>query len=188
MPPGLRKLALSAHLALSVGWVGAVAAYTALDVVAATSQDPQALRGAYLGMGLIAGSVIVPLAIASLVTGLVMSIGTHWGLIRHWWVVISLLLTIFAVLVLMVETRTVNAFAAMAGDPATSSEDLRSMGSTLVHSVGGMAVLLLVLVLNVYKPRGMTPYGWRKQREERRSLVRRTHDGERISTGMQMDS
>lgn len=170
MPPGLRKLALSAHLTLSVGWIGAVAAYTALDVAAATSQDPQMLRAAYLGMGLIAASVIVPLAIASLLTGLVMSIGTKWGLFRHWWVVISLLLTIFATLVLMVETQTINAFAAMAADPTTSSDDLRSMGSTLVHSVGGTVVLVVVLALNVYKPRGLTPYGWRKQREERSAL------------------
>lgn len=170
MPPGLRKLALSAHLTLSVGWIGAVAAYTALDVTAATSQDPPTLRAAYLGMGLIAGSVIVPLAIASLLTGLVMSIGTKWGLFRHWWVVISLLLTIFATLVLMVETQTINAFAAMAADPTTSSDDLRSMGSTLVHSVGGTVVLVVVLALNVYKPRGLTPYGWRKQREERSAL------------------
>ncbi len=170
MPPGLRKLALSAHLTLSVGWIGAIAAYTGLDVAAATSQDPQTLRAAYLGMGLIAGSVIVPLAIASLLTGLVMSIGTKWGLFRHWWVVISLLLTIFATLVLMVETQAINAFAAMAADPTTSGDDLRSMGSTLVHSVGGTVVLVVVLALNVYKPRGLTPYGWRKQREERSAL------------------
>jgi hypothetical protein len=28
-------------------------------------------------------------------------------------------------------------------------------------------VLLVILVLNVYKPRGMTRYGWRKQDEQR---------------------
>lgn len=55
-----------------MGWIGAVAAYTPLDVTAATRQDPQALGAGYLGMGLIAGSVIVPLAIASLITGVIM--------------------------------------------------------------------------------------------------------------------
>jgi hypothetical protein len=170
IPTGIRKLVLSAHLTLSVGWIGAIAAYTALDLTAATSHDPQTLRAAYLGMGLIAGTVIVPLAIASLITGVVVSIGTKWGLFRHWWVVISLVLTTFASVVLMVETRTINALAAMAADPTTSTNDLRSMGSTLVHSIGGTVVLLMVLVLNVYKPRGLTPYGWRKRREERRAL------------------
>jgi hypothetical protein len=167
MSPGLRKLALAAHLTLSVGWIGAVAAYLALDVSTATSQDVQVLRAAYLGMESIARYIIVPLAFASLVTGLVMSVGTMWGLLRHYWVLISLLLTIIATAVLLVETQVISSLADMAADPTTSSDELRAMGSTLVHSVGGTVVLLVVLVLNVYKPQGMTRYGLRKQREQR---------------------
>jgi hypothetical protein len=168
MSPGLRRFALAVHLTLSVGWIGAVAAYMALDVTVATSQDAQTLRAAYLGMETIARSVIVPLALASLLTGLVMSLGTKWGLFRHYWVLISLLLTIIATLVLLSETQTISYFAEGAADPTTSSDDLRALGSTLVHSVGGTVVLLVVLVLNMYKPRGMTRYGWRKQQEQRR--------------------
>jgi len=168
MAPRLRKLALAVHIALSVGWIGAVAGYIALDVTAATGQDARTLRGVYLAMGLIAWYVIAPLALASLLTGLVMSIGTRWGLFRYYWTLISLLLTVVASVVLLVETQTIGNFAAMAAEPATSGNDLRSLGSTLVHSVGGMVVLLAILVLNVYKPRGMTRYGWRKQYEQRR--------------------
>jgi len=116
-------------------------------------------------MELIAWYVIVPLALASLLSGLVMSLGTKWGLSRHYWVLISLLLTIIATVVLLVETQTISYFATIAADPATSSHDLQSLGSTLIHSVGGTVVLLVILVLNVYKPRGMTRYGWRKQEE-----------------------
>src|SRR5687767_4677629 len=165
MPPRLRTLALAAHLTASVGWMGAAAAYLALDVAVATSQDAQTLRAAYLGMELIARYVIVPLALASLLTGLVMSLGTKWGLFRHYWVLISLLLTLVATTVLLVETRVISSLAEMAADPTTSSEDLRAMPNTLVHSVGGTVVLLVILVLNVYKPQGMTRYGWRKQQE-----------------------
>jgi len=168
MPPRLRKFALAAHLTVSVGWIGAVAAYMALDVAVATSQDTQTLRAAYLGMEVIARSVIVPLAFASVLTGLVMSLGTKWGLFRYYWVLISLLLTIVATVVLLVETQTISYFAAKAADPTTSSGDLRALGSTLVHSVGGTVVLLVILVLNLYKPHGMTRYGWRKQYEQRR--------------------
>ena len=163
MSPRLRKFTLAAHIALSVGWVGAVAGYIALDVAAASSQDASTLRACYLAMGLIAWYVIVPLALASLLTGLVMSLGTRWGLFRHYWVLISLLLTMIATVVLLVQTQTIGYFATAAADPATSGRDLRSLESTLVHSVGGTVVLLVVLVLNVYKPRGMTRYGWRKQ-------------------------
>jgi hypothetical protein len=174
MSPGLRKFALAAHLTLSVGWVGAVAAYLALDVTAATSQDAQTLRAAYLAMESIARFVIVPLAVASLLTGLVMSLGTKWGLFRHYWVLISLVLTVVATAVLLVETRAISSLGDMAADPTTSAEDLRAMPSTLIHSVGGIVVLLVVLVLNTYKPQGLTRYGWRKlqaERTERGQLV-----------------
>src|SRR5215212_9630006 len=117
MGPRLRKFALAAHIALSVGWIGAVAGYVALDLAAATSQNAKTLRGCYLAMELIAWYVIVPLALAALLTGLVMSLGT-----------------------------------------------------TLVHSVGGMVVLLVILALNVYKPRGMTRYGWRKRQAKKPDL------------------
>ena len=166
MPPRLRKFALAADITLAVGWIGAVASYIALDVAAATSQDAQTLRAAYLAMEVIACYVIVPLAIASLLSGLLMSVGTRWGLFRYYWVLISLLLTIVATVVLLVETQTISYFADTAADPTTSSDDLRALGSTLIHSVGGTVVVLVILVLNVYKPRGMTRYGWRKQHEQ----------------------
>ncbi|MGH2681787.1 MAG: DUF2269 domain-containing protein [Actinomycetota bacterium] len=165
MSPALRKFALAMHLTLSVGWIGAVAAYMVFDVTAATSQDAQTLRVAYLAMELIARYVIVPLAFAALLTGLVVSLGTKWGLFRHYWVLISFLLTVIATLALLAETSTIRYFAEIAGDPTTSIEDLRALGSTLVHSVGGTVVLLVILVLNVYKPQGMTRYGWRKQQQ-----------------------
>jgi hypothetical protein len=169
MPPALRKFMLAVHLTLSVGWIGAVAAYIPFDVATVTARDAQTLRTAYLAMESIARSVIVPLALASLLTGLVVSLGTKWGLFRHYWVLISLVLTTLATVVLLVETRTISALAAMAADPTTSIVHLRAMPSTLGHSVGGTVVLLVILVLNVYKPRGMTRYGWRKQQEERRN-------------------
>src|SRR5918995_3724977 len=170
MAPCLRKFALAAHITLAVGWIGAVAGYIALDVAVATSQDAQTRRAAYLAMELIVWYVIVPLALASLLTGLVMSLGTKWGLFRHYWVLISLLLTIIATVVLLAETQTISYFADKAADPTTSSDDLRELGSTLVHSVGGTVVLLVILVLNVYKPRGMTRYGWRKQHAKKPGL------------------
>ena len=163
MGPSLRKLVLALHLTVSVGWIGAVAAYLALDLTAATGKDEQLLRTAYLGMDLIAINVIVPLALTALVTGLVVALGTKWGLFRHYWVVISFLLTVFATVVLIRETGIIGDYADVAGDPATSAAHLRDLPSTLPHSVGGTLILIVILVLNVYKPRGLTRYGRRKE-------------------------
>jgi hypothetical protein len=97
-----------------------------------------------------------------------MSLGTKWGLFRHWWVLISFLLTVVATIVLLSEMRVITASAAVASDPSTSIDQLLALPTTLPHSLGGLLVLLVVQVLNVYKPQGVTPYGWRKQQEERR--------------------
>lgn len=167
MPQPARKLALAIHLTCSVGWIGAVAAYLPLDITVAMSADPDAVRAAWIAMGVIAAAAIVPLAIASLVTGVIMALGTKWGLFRHWWVVISFVLTTIAAVVLLVEARVIARSAALAADPGTDPAILIALPSTLPHAVGGLLVLLLVQFLNVYKPRGMTRYGWRKQQEER---------------------
>lgn len=164
MSSGLRKLVLSVHLTVSVGWIGAVAAYLALDVTTTVSEDPSTLRASYVSMELVARGVIVPLAIASLITGLIVSLGTKWGLFRHYWVVISLLLTAIATAVLLIELGTIGELGSAAADPGMSPQELRELASTLPHSLGGTAVLIAILVLNVYKPRGLTRYGRHKLR------------------------
>ncbi|WP_327582369.1 hypothetical protein OHA25_41450 [Nonomuraea sp. NBC_00507] len=164
MSPGVRKAALIAHVTSSVGWLGAVAAYTALDVAAVTSQDVATVRGGYLAMELTVSYVIVPLALSSLATGLLQSLGTPWGLLRHYWVLVKFLLTVVATAVLLKETQTVGAMAEF----AASGADPRATPGTLLHSLGGLVVLLLITTLSVVKPSGLTRYGWRKQQEQRR--------------------
>ena len=173
MPPGVRKFALAAHLTFSVGWIGAVVAYLALGVSAVTSQDAQTLRAAWIAMELTGWYVIVPLALAALLTGIVMSVGTPWCLFRHYWVLISLVLTILSTVVLLLHMPTVSSLADVARE--ADGADLGGLGGDLLHPGVGLLVLLVITVLNVYKPRGTTPYGWRKQQEER-TYRRKLHE------------
>ncbi|WP_053715387.1 hypothetical protein [Saccharothrix sp. NRRL B-16348] len=163
-PPGVRKFVLLTHITTSVGWLGAVLAYLALDITATTGQDVETVRAAYVAMGIMTSYVIVPLALASVLIGVVNALGTPWGLFRHYWVLVKLLLTAFAATVLLIEVSAVRHLA----DAATSAVDPRELPGTLLHSVGGSVVLLLVMVLSVYKPRGVTRYGWRRQQAQRR--------------------
>jgi hypothetical protein len=161
----LRKLALTAHLTSSIGWLGAVVAFLAPAVAAVTSHDAQMVRAALLTMALLVSYVIVPLAFGSLLTGLVMSLGTNWGLFRHYWVLAKLLLTIIAIVVLLVQQEPISELAAVASDATSSIAALEGKGRPLIHAIGGLVILLAVQVLGVYKPRGMTRYGWRKKHE-----------------------
>jgi hypothetical protein len=176
LPPWLRKAVLAVHLVASVGWVGAVVAYLPLDLAVAMSRDVDVVRGAWVGMDMIASLALVPMAIGSLLSGISISLGTKWGLFRHWWVSISLALTAVATGVLAVEVGVIARAAEHARDPMTSSAEVLAIPSTLPHSVGGLLVLLVIHVLNVYKPAGLTRYGWRKQRDERTAAAARGSD------------
>lgn len=168
MPPRLRKLALTAHITVSVGWLGAVAAFLALALVGLNGQDNPKARAAYLAMGLITAQIIVPLCIASLLTGILQSLGTTWGLVRHYWVLAKLLLTVLSTLVLMLHTRPIGYMADAAASMAPLGAELAKVRLQLVvDSAAALVVLLVATALGVYKPRGMTRYGWRKRQEDR---------------------
>jgi hypothetical protein len=164
MAPSLRKFALTAHVLSSVGLLGAIAGFLALAVTGLTSQNDQMVRAAYLAMDLIARFVILALAFASLLTGLIQSVGTPWGMFRHYWVLAKLLLTVFATIVLLVKMELISYAARLSAETTLSRVDLRAAGIQLViHASGGLLVLLVPAVLSVYKPPGMTRYGRRKQ-------------------------
>jgi hypothetical protein len=162
MRPALRKLALTAHVLSSVGWLGAVAAFLALAIVGLTSQDDRTVRGAYLVMERAAWLVLVPASLASLLTGVVSSLGTPWGLFRHYWVIFKLLINAFATTVLVIYLETFRAMARVAADPGVALDAVRNP-SPLLHAALALVLLLVATVLGVYKPQGTTRHGWQKR-------------------------
>jgi hypothetical protein len=164
MTPRLRKFALTAHVTASVGWLGTVASFQALAIAALMSRELEAVRSFYLAMELIGWYVIVPFCVASLVTGLVMSLGTPWGLFRHYWVLVKFLITVISALVLFGFTQPLSSLGDLAADPTVSMQGLRTLNqSPVLHSGGGLRAILLAIILAVYKPWGLTPYGRRKR-------------------------
>lgn len=161
LSPSLRKGVLAVHITVSVGWVGGALAYLALVVGAWRRPTPETLRAAWVGMELIGWYVLVPLALATLGTGIVLGVGTQWGLFRHYWVVFSLVLTVVAAAVLIGHMPAVSAVAA--GVDASTHAARRALRSELLHAGGGLVVLLSVVGLNVFKPPGRTPFGRRNR-------------------------
>jgi hypothetical protein len=166
MTPRLRRLALTAHVTCSVGWLGAVVVFLALAVIGLASPQPQTVRGAYLVMEPAAWSVLVPLAFASMLTGLVQSLGTSWGLARHYWVLAKLLINVVTTVVLLLYLPTFAGMAAVAAQPGSDLAAVRNP-SPVIHAAAALVLLLLAAALSVYKPRGLTRYGWRRQQQER---------------------
>jgi hypothetical protein len=162
MTPAIRKLSLIAHITLSVGWLGTVIPYLALAIAGLTTHDAQMARAAYLSMELIGWFVIVPFSLAALLTGLVQSLGTQWGLLRHWWIVVKFLLTIASTIVLLRHMQSVSLMSRIAAGTTLSNADFHGLRIQLVvHPVSGLLVLLAITMVSVLKPWGLTPYGRR---------------------------
>jgi len=163
MTPNIRKFALTTHITSSVGLLGSIAAFLMLTLFGLHSQDAQTIAAAYLAMDLVARFIIVPLAFASLLSGIIQSLGTSWGLIRHYWILAKLMLTAFAAGVLLIKLELISHAARLATETILPRAELLMVGRELmVHAAVGLLVLLVPVILSVYKPSGLTPYGKRK--------------------------
>ncbi len=164
MTPWLRKLALTAHVSSSVGWFGAVAGFLALAFAGLNSQDVERVRAACLAMELTARVVIVPLSLASLLSGFVQSLGTPWGLFRYHWILAKIFITVVCTILLLVHMRPIAYLGGRAAEIAFVNADLRGLRLQMVADAGAALMALLVATaLSVYKPKGMTRYGQRSQ-------------------------
>ncbi len=166
MTRGFQKFVLTVHVSCSLGWFGAVAAFLALAIAGLTSQDALIVRAAYPALQLIVWFVIIPLSFISLLTGIVQSLGTRWGLFRNYWVLIKLLLVIFSIMILLVHIQPISYMADLASEKSVTGADIRAVQIQLVVApIVALLVFLVNATLAVYKPKGMTRRGQRKQQE-----------------------
>jgi hypothetical protein len=117
-------------------------------------------------MDLITLFVIVPMCFASLLTGVAQSLMTPWGLFRHYWVVVKLVLTVLSTIVLLIHMKPISYLACVAAGTEWSNTDLTGLRFQLIIASGAaLLVLLTATALSIYKPQGTTPYGWRRRHD-----------------------
>ncbi len=157
LSPAWRKAALTAHVTASVGWLGSVAAFLAVALVAVLNADDLKARAASSTLELIGWFVIVPFSAASLLSGVIQSVATPWGLFRHYWVIAKLLITVGASVLLMWHMQVVSSIALAASDSSLPSRHLQGPKLQVVADAGAAVVVLLIAAaLSVYKPHGRT--------------------------------
>lgn len=153
MTPRLSKFMLTVHITFSVAWFGTVAAFLALAIAGLTGNE-QVVRACYIGMDLIAWFVIIPFCLCSLITGLIQALGTQWGLFKHYWIVVKLVLTVIATIVLLVHMQPISYLSKVALESPPLSE-LRDLRIQLIADAGAATfVLLATTTVSVYKPWG----------------------------------
>jgi cytochrome b subunit of formate dehydrogenase len=164
--PATRKTVLLLHILASAGLFGAVAAYFALAVTGLIGTEEISVRAAYRAGGLITWWLILPLGVAALATGMLSSLVSPWGLFRHYWVVVKLALTFVILGALILHAFPIAHMAEQAFTAEFGLDSIVPQRLQLLLAAGaGLLAILAVSVLSVFKPRGLTRHGWRKQRE-----------------------
>lgn len=159
LTPTTHKLLLSLHIVASVGWLGLNVGNLALAVTGLTTDDPGTQHAAFGAMYLVGGTLLIPVSLLALSSGVLLGITTKWGLVRYRWVLVKLVLTVTAVLLiplsLLPGLRELSGLVA-----ATPAGRLAETGTLAVDmlSAGIVSTAMYVTnaVLSTLKPWGRT--------------------------------
>lgn len=170
------KLLLSAHILASVGWLGVVAAKAALLLAAGSAADATGLYAAVA----VVDRVFPPAAILTLISGVLLGLGTTWGVFDYTWVVTKLALTVAVPMTavrfgerLLQQAAADAAAQLLAAGGIGPAAGPASAGSMLLL-VGFLHLLALAVatILSVYMPWGRTWIGRRKAPRSAPALAR----------------
>lgn len=163
--PPVYRLLLTAHILVSAGWLGVVFAKLLLGLRAVASDAPAVSDPLYTATEAV-NVAFPPAAVATLVTGVLLSLGTRWGVLRYYWVAtkLALCLGVIATGVAFVDRlaqRSVSAPSPVRAIGEGTVLDVVSAPATLLISLSVAHVLMLgaATVLSVYKPWGRIPTG-----------------------------
>jgi hypothetical protein len=155
-----RRIWLILHVGFSVGWLGVALTMTALAVIGWAADSPGVRHGAYELLHVVDLAVAIPSMALSLTTGLVVSLGTKWGLIRHWWVMTKFAISVSIPLIAgTVESALADELTLRTADPTGQPG---GTGIALVACLGGFTLALwAATILSVTKPWEQTAWGRR---------------------------
>ena len=157
-----RKFVLLAHVTTSVGLLGAVASFLLLSIFGIVSSNVQLVQSSYVLLMPLTAYLILPLVVASLLIGIISSLGTPWGLVRYYWVAAKLLLTSAILIVLLLQMNAIAQLSTITASRVVTDTDMGLRIRMIIHAGGGLGVLLLIMILSLWKPKGVTPFGQRQ--------------------------
>ncbi|KUL44877.1 hypothetical protein [Streptomyces regalis] len=163
-----RRASLVVHVVASASWLGLTLGLLALAITAATTGSAVTVEASVRAMKLFADWLLLPLAFLTLVSGLVLSLGTQWGLARHRWVYIKFWLTL--------ATTTATTFALRPGLSSTvatvaASEPLPDATDLMMGPIVSLSAYVFMTVISILKPWGLTRRGRRLRTASARTPV-----------------
>lgn len=155
----VRQVWLVLHIVSSIGWLGVILAAIALSAAGLMTDDLERVKSLYVAMEVLASVFFLPGTLLLVVTGVVLGLGTKWGLVRWWWVTVKLVvgLALFAAGAFNLRFGVYDA-ARQAGElePLPSSVDVSLFG--MLSVMAGLGIF--AALLSVLKPWGRI--NWRR--------------------------
>jgi hypothetical protein len=150
-----RKALLASHITFSAGWLGAVAVFLVLATTALKSDNSLLVRSCLISMELSAWCIIVPFCLTSFVTGVVQALVTKWGLFKHYWIIVKLILTLASTILLLFHMGPINDLANDAKSSLFSkSQQTENIINLISKSGAAIFALLVITTISIYKPWG----------------------------------
>ena len=138
------------HIVTSVALLGEVWALVALNIYATVAADGELAHSAYRLMEVLVFAGGIPLSMTALIAGVTFALGTHWGLLRHHWIVAKLLLLVAVIVCGMFLFQP----APMADATATGTVSATEQWRQVAVVVFQLVMLVSATVLSVFKPKG----------------------------------
>jgi hypothetical protein len=162
-----RRASLVVHVAASASWLGLTLGLLALGITATTTGSAVTVEASVRAMKLFADWLLLPVAFLTLLSGLLLALGTLWGLARHRWVCTKFWLTL--------ATTTATVFALRPGvnsavDAVAVGGPLPDPGEVLFGPIVSLSAYVFMTVISVLKPWGLTRRG-RASRAQARKAV-----------------
>jgi hypothetical protein len=151
----MRKGVLVVHIVSAGAWIGIDVVMGIIIFTALLTEDDNTRALCYRALELFAVWPLLTTGLVCLASGIVLGIGTKWGLVRYWWVAIKLALTIVLTTLVLVALRPGVIEAAeqgrrfAAGEPASLA-----VGDLIFPPIVSPTALLIAFVLAVFKPWG----------------------------------
>jgi hypothetical protein len=167
-----RKRYLVAHIVAGGAWIGIDVVLGILVATALISDDAAVVSTSLQALELFAVWPMLIAAVLTLATGVVLGLGTKYGLIRYWWVAVKLAVNVLMVLLILFALRPGLYDAAEYGRQLAAGVTPEGDPAGLLYPViVAPSLLLFASVLSVFKPWGLTRKG-KKTREPARRNAR----------------
>ena len=165
------KIVLTTHITFSVGWLGAVAVFLALAITGLNSQNTELVRACLLAMKISTWFIIVPFCLTAFATGIIQAAWTKWDLLRYYWIVVKLFLTLASTILLLLHLQPISDLANAALQPGFSNSDPSPRIIDLIAKSGtAILILLFTTTISIYKPWGKIHRQEDGKDEKRKSL------------------